>query len=74
MNCKYFMRSKNLPMTFQDALKNCEKENFGKLASITSDELQTAINNERKKNKIDFMWIGLRKGGRVLIFNNWTLF
>ena len=53
-------------MTFEEAVKSCKKENFGELASITSNDLQTAINDERKKNNIQFMWIGLKKDGNFL--------
>ena len=57
-------------MTFEEALKNCKKENFGELASITTNDLQTAINDERKKNDIQFMWIGLKKEGKICLMLN----
>ena len=57
-------------MTFEEALKSCKKENFGELASITSNDLQTAINDERKKNDIQFMWIGLKKEGKICLMLN----
>ena len=57
-------------MTFEEALKSCKKENFGELASITSNDLQTAINDERKKNDIQFMWIGLKKEGKICLILN----
>ena len=58
-------------MTFEEAVKSCKKENFGELASITSNDLQTAINDERKKNNIQFMWIGLKKDGKFFVLSNY---
>ena len=58
-------------MTFEEAVKSCKKENFGELASITSNDLQTAINDERKKNNIQFMWIGLKKDGKFFLLSNY---